>query len=164
MCDCIHISIPSLIFEVTLYALCIIHLLCITSHYQRWHLHIKINTKRIKDLPHVTRHLYLQAKVVYQVAARLLLCKWSPMSGSLLSSHRWVPPWVFHFWPWIFHSIFLYSSFTDRGGGRRSGASSRFSQWGRHVSPWLCCVSPWLCRVSPCVSQHLLPLTDPDLS
>ena len=48
--DCIHISIPSLIFEVTLYALCIIHLLCTTSQrYQRWHLHIKINTKRIKD-------------------------------------------------------------------------------------------------------------------
>ena len=47
--DCIHISIPSLMFEVTLYALCIIHLICITSHYQRWHLHIKINTKRIKD-------------------------------------------------------------------------------------------------------------------
>ena len=121
-----------------------------------------------------TCHLYLQAKVVYQVAAWLLLCKWSPMSGSLLSSHRWVPPWVFHFWPWIFHSIFLYPGFTDRGGGRRSAASSRFSQWGRHVSPWLCrvspwlcrvspwlCrVSPWLCRVSPCVSQHLLPLPE----
>ena len=63
------------------------------------------------------------------------------------------PSSLFHFWPWIFHSIFLYPSFTDRGGGRRSGASSRFSQWGRHVSPWLC-------RVSPCVSQHLLPLTE----
>ena len=109
--------------------------------------------KYIEDQGSATCHLDLQAKVVCQVAARLLLCKWSPMSGSLLSSHRWVPPWVFHFWPWIFHSIFLYPSFTDRGGGRRSGASSRFSQWGRHVSPWLC-------RVSPCVSQHLLPLPE----